>query len=459
MAGLASENEAPLLQSTAMRANVVFINIDWKDARHSNLRTTKKNLRILGDTIEDVVLKMKPAMICMTEVGVFSQPLTGPHMEQVRDQVLETWRSAANGNARLRSMFKVGEPYMTVYDENQVHCSNHQVLKNIYKARGERSAQAFSCRGPGGDTIDVVSVHAPSGTEVLKNKQRQELLTNLLQSDSMARPGHSLGNGSFLIGGDMNTAPIALTALLINCRRQTVILQQTNIVTPLWAKHGDACITAGFNGTDLNVQAKNHDPQHVPYGIEWSAKHASATEQLALSSPAGSAEVADSATTQHSHAATPLVATVPQVTQSSSTRVEPPPPQVTPKPAPPLLPPGLDAQPQQPLQQAPPPQPPSQDQHDESGAGASAATEHSQEPTHNQEMIFSIVNEFLGGVTFNSTEAEDLIWNCLQEEESLPLDMQERLEEAFAPIFFDYTNGLKDRTMWTPRGPGKYIRT
>ena len=74
-------------------------------------------------------------------------------------------------------------------------------------------------------------------------------------------------------------------------------------------------------------------------------------------------------------------------------------------------------------------------------------------------MIFSIVNEFLGGVTFNSTEAEDLIRRCLQEEESLPLDMQERLEEAFSPIFFHYPNGLKDRTMWTPRDPGQYIRT
>ena len=128
----------------------------------------------------------------------------------------------------------------------------------------------------------------------------------------------------------------------------------------------------------------------------------------------------------------------------------------TEQPSPP--PPGLGAPPRQPLSQAPPQQPPSQDQHDESGAVASAATEHSKELTPNQQMIFSIVNEFLGGMTFNSTEAEDLMLRCLQEEQSLPLDMQQRLEEAFAPIFFNYPNGLKDRSIWTPRDAGQYIR-
>ena len=78
-------------------------------------------------------------------------------------------------------------------------------------ARGERSAQAFSCRGPGGVTIDVVNAHAPSGAEKLTDKQRKELLTNLLQSNSMALPGTSLGNGSFLIGGDMNTCIVTAT--------------------------------------------------------------------------------------------------------------------------------------------------------------------------------------------------------------------------------------------------------
>jgi len=48
---------------------------------------------------------------------------------------------------------------------------------------------------------------------------------------------------------------------------------------------------------------------------------------------------------------------------------------------------------------------------------------------------------------------------CMQEETSLPLDLQQRLEEAFSPIFFHYPNGLHDRTMWTPRDPRQYIRS
>jgi len=82
------QNKAPLLQSTVMPANIVFINIDWKESRHDTEKSTKRNLKILGNTIQDVVRKMKHAMLCITEVGVVAQPLTGPHMEQVRDQVL-----------------------------------------------------------------------------------------------------------------------------------------------------------------------------------------------------------------------------------------------------------------------------------------------------------------------------------------------------------------------------------
>ena len=107
------QNEVPLLQSTVI-ANIVFINIDWKDSRHATEKSTRRNLNLLANTIDDVVRKMRPAMICMVEVGVSHQPLTLPHMEQVRDQVLTTWRRRANENARIRIMFEVGHPYMTV---------------------------------------------------------------------------------------------------------------------------------------------------------------------------------------------------------------------------------------------------------------------------------------------------------------------------------------------------------
>ena len=35
--------------------------------------------------------------------------------------------------------------------------------------------------------------------------------------------------------------------------------------------------------------------------------------------------------------------------------------------------------------------------------------------------------------------------------------MHQRVKEVFSPIFFDYTNGLKDRSVWTPRDTGADI--
>ena len=53
--------------------------------------------------------------------------------------------------------------------------------------------------------IDVVNVHAPSGTPRLTDEKRFQLIRNLLQSSSMTRANKPIGEGRFLIGGDMNT--------------------------------------------------------------------------------------------------------------------------------------------------------------------------------------------------------------------------------------------------------------
>ena len=76
-----------------MSANVVFINIDWKASRHN--KTLKANMELLGLTIAGVVRNMKPAMVCMCEVGAASIPLTKEQMQQVADQSMQAWRDAA----------------------------------------------------------------------------------------------------------------------------------------------------------------------------------------------------------------------------------------------------------------------------------------------------------------------------------------------------------------------------
>ena len=49
----------------------------------------------MGGTIAGVVRNMKPAMICMCEVGEAMNPLTEENMQQVADQTMQAWRDAA----------------------------------------------------------------------------------------------------------------------------------------------------------------------------------------------------------------------------------------------------------------------------------------------------------------------------------------------------------------------------
>ena len=108
---------------------------------------------------------------------------------------------------------------MTIYIDGPIQCSCHRILKGLYNAQGlPRTAQTFLCCGPGGVTVDVINVHAPSGRKTLTDQQRQTLLTNLLQSNSKSMPEQAIGSARFLIGGDMNTAPFLLSQLLQVCR-------------------------------------------------------------------------------------------------------------------------------------------------------------------------------------------------------------------------------------------------
>ena len=184
-------------------------------------RTLNTNMKVLATTIADVVHNMSPTMICMCEVGETTHPLSEEQLQQVATQSISTWKDAATGHIQLRSMFTKGAPYVTIYIDGPIRCSDHQILHGLYYAHGQaRTAQAFVCSLPGGESIDVVNVHAPSGERKLKDSQRQTLLTNLLQSKSRARPGRAIGNAHFLIGGDMNTGPFRMSQLLQECREK-----------------------------------------------------------------------------------------------------------------------------------------------------------------------------------------------------------------------------------------------
>ena len=84
--------QALLPQSPERSANVVFVNIDWKDSRHH--RTLNANMKVLAKTITDIVQKMNPTVICMCEVSD-TNPLSVEQMQQVADKNISAWKDAA----------------------------------------------------------------------------------------------------------------------------------------------------------------------------------------------------------------------------------------------------------------------------------------------------------------------------------------------------------------------------
>ena len=158
-------------------------------------------MKVLGTTITNIVQNMKPTVICMCEVGETSNPLSNEQMQQVADKSISAWQKAATEHVKLGSMFTSGEPYMTIYMFCHFRCHDQQILHNLYYAGGKAiMARALVLSDLDGQSIDLINVHAPSGKYRLLDNQRLSLVRNLLQSNSQATPGRTIGRAQFLIG-------------------------------------------------------------------------------------------------------------------------------------------------------------------------------------------------------------------------------------------------------------------
>ena len=431
----------PLLQSTTI-ANIIFINIDWKRSRHDNPTCTNKNLGVLAKTTSSIVTNMKPAVICCCEVGTAMSPMTVEEMYVMAQAMREAWEEAATEHPAISFHFEDDAPYITIWDANLCKCTHERILENIYNVQGHRrKAQAFLCTMPG-DTdeegIDVVNVHAPSGSPKLTDAQRFQLMKNLLQSISKTKANRSIGESRFLLGGDMNSDEITLTRILAQLKSQDILKTSVEIMCPLNAKHGDICVVGGFTPGLVNPRkARNHDPQHVPYGITL-RKPLHCTRQQLTSRP--TPPTPDTTTTSRPTVQTEVAATRHATQQSYPQAQIPSTPDTT----------------------------------TESRAILQteiAATRHATEQSHphehevpelnesGQEMAYVIVNAFLDNVTFKSTEAEKLIKQViLRTSEGIQPHMRANIDEVFLPIFFYYPNGLRDRTIAEPRDANQFIK-
>ena len=441
-------------------------------------------------------------------------PMTREQMSAMAHAMRKAWEEAATERPAISFLFEDDAPYLTIWDDNRCKCTHGRILKNVYNVPGHRRmAQAFLCTMPGeGDEegIDVVNVHAPSGNPKLTDRQRSQLIRNLLQSSSRTRANRSIGEGRFLIGGDMNTDEIPLGQILDKLKGQGILKTNAEVMVPLNGKHGDICVVGGFTTTMVQERARNHDPKHVPYGIAWRKQPQHATEQLTTTPPPQTQIPTAPDTTTESRATGATAAAVPTGRTPKQTQPDPQVVAVRPERQLSQLPLEKVSASAWPATEQPDElietvtaqhrtdagvvrtqadaeithhttEPPTQKGPDHIGAtkpqtevscdADTGTTRHATEQSHpdeheapelngpGQEMAYVIVNAFLDNVTFESTEAERLIKRViLKTGEVIRPNMLLNIDEVFRPIFFYYPNGLDDRTRGEPRNPSQYIR-
>ena len=285
--------------------NIVYLNIDWKSSRHNTQESRARNKGTLQETIESIVAKMRPDILCMVEVGVASSLMTEEQLEAVAEWCMEQWKKTATGRAgagwrspeffggaqawkaaqddfSLSVLYAKDTPYMIIYNDKKCICTKNTTLHNLYKNKDNepRTAQHMLFEPRTGaignlELVEIVSVHAPSGSKgrQLTDANRKELISNILQSESLENPATTIGHKNFLIGGDMNTAPGTLTELLSRAYSSQVVKEVPIIMPNQMAadvKPGDYCFLQGIRSELLSRRgARNHDPKHDPYGIKW----------------------------------------------------------------------------------------------------------------------------------------------------------------------------------------------
>jgi hypothetical protein len=496
------------------------------------------------------------------------KPMTMEQMFAVADTIRIAWEAAATQHPAISFLFEDDAPYLTIWDGNRCKCKHGRILENVYDVPGHRrKAQAFLCIMPGENDeegIDVVNVHVPSGKVRLTDSQRYHLIRNLLQSSSMARANKQIGEGRFLLGGDMNTDEVCLSQILNKLRSLGILQTSNEVLSPTWGKHGDTCVVGGFTTTLVRGRARNHDPQHEPYGIAWRRQPQHATEQLTTTPQT---QIPTAPDTKKESGATGSIAAavatrrIPKqqphrdtaTTWTTTEQPQPDPQEVAVRPERHLsqLPlekasasawpateqpdgPGeivtirpdrrlsqlplekvyqtawpATEQPDEPVEtgtvqhrtdagvvrtqadaeitrptteqsQSDTEEPPTQKGPEQMGAAKpktkvsldadTETTRHATEqprPDENeppalngpeQEIAYVIVNAFLDNVTFESAEAEGLIRRIILTTDKWPPDMLHNIDEVFRPIFFNYPNGLSDRTRAEPRDASQYIR-
>ena len=308
----------------------------------------------------------------------------------------------------------------------------------------------------------------------------------------------------------MNTDIIRLMQIFLDLQDEGIFTTGVKMMKPRNGKHGDMCVVGGFTTTMVQETARNHDPQHVQYGIAWRKQPQHATEQLTTTPPPQTQIPTAPATATKSRATGATAAAVPtgrtpkqpqpdpqvvavrperQLSQLSLEKASASAWPATEQPDAPtstvtaqhrtdagVVRPQADVEithhtPEPPTQKGPDPIGATKPQTEVSCDADTGTTRHATEQSHpdedeapelngsGQKLAYVIVNAFLDHVTFESTEAETLIKQViLKTGDGMCENMLLNIDEVFEPIFYYFPNGLKDKTWWRPRDASAYIK-
>ena len=255
---------------------ITFVNIDWKRSRHNprNRGTPLRNLTLLKTTITSIVRNHRPAIICLCEVGECGAGMTDAHMEVLVQTITEAWQNAEAENnvadtersaTKLATAWSSGHPYLTIWDRSQVECFKFRVVK-VWLQDPERVAQVFGIKAPGLQA-DVVNIHSPaSAKRALTGPARKGILATLLKCHSAYHSG-TIGQGSSILGGDMNTGHDTLSLIMGSLKHLLQSDAKFHFHIPRNAEHGDLAICINVDTLNAFHEAENHDPRHIPVGM------------------------------------------------------------------------------------------------------------------------------------------------------------------------------------------------
>ena len=221
----------------------------------------------LKTTVQSIITTHQPAVICFSEVGECSHPLTKQQMTAVTQWIEDTWQLLQS--TQLQHSFSQGAPYLTVWDSSQVDCFNFHIT-HCYEPQYFRTAQLFGMRAATLE-VDMVNIHLSSGTVQLRDPARKGSLENILFRRKSSLHAGTIGQSpNFLVGGDMNTSEYRMSVIFSEFKKAHLLQSDAmpNFLVPPHGKPGDLAIAMDHAVSVASGQARNHDHQHVPVALK-----------------------------------------------------------------------------------------------------------------------------------------------------------------------------------------------